>query len=155
MENFFNYIAKPLPEDDVNIWFSVNNLIPEKSELFYDFCISLYDLMTKTYLGEITDSKETKVNMNDEDNLNHFQWCWLKTIDNFKKENIFFSEKGSHFDYFQSFFMEVYYNQQDDIIKNSIKKFIDELFDKTIPFTKSDLDLYTEIYKLLDKGISK
>ena len=40
MENFFNYLSKPLPSDEVDVWFRVNNIIPEKLELYSDFSIS-------------------------------------------------------------------------------------------------------------------
>jgi hypothetical protein len=41
MDNFFNYITKPISPEDVDKWFRGNNIIPEKMELFSDFCQSL------------------------------------------------------------------------------------------------------------------
>lgn len=154
MENFFNWISKPVPTEDVNIWFSINNIIDEKSELFYDFCVSLIILMRDTYLGDNTDHSETNVTLSEEDMINHFNWCWNKTIETFGKENIQFEKDGEHYLYFSSFFMEIFYKQKDVKIKNSIEDFINDLFDKDVTFTKSDLDLYTELYKLLDKNMS-
>ena len=84
MENFFNYITKPLPPEDVEIWFRVNNIIPEKMELFSDFCQSLNLLIFETYLGEIGESNETKVVLTEDDNIKHFEWCLNKTIDEIK-----------------------------------------------------------------------
>ena len=110
MENFYNYISKVVPSDEVDIWLKINNIIPEKMELFSDFSQSLYDLMRMTYLGESTNSYETKITLTEEDNKKHFEWCWVKIIDNFQKENIVFYKKGEHFDYFQSFFDEIFYN---------------------------------------------
>lgn len=154
MENFFQFITKPISKEEVDIWFNINNMIPEKGELFFDFCYSLYTLMQETYLGDEDGLTETKIQMGDDDKKKHFLWCWNKTIDNFKKENLFFQESGDHFDYFETFFLEVFYHQKSDDVKNSIKKFIIELFDKDKTFTRSDLDLYTEIYKLLDKHLN-
>lgn len=153
MENFFNWVTKPMSNEDVEIWFNMNNMIPEKGELFYDFCISLYNLVSDTYLGGDGSSNETNVVMDDGDKERHFQWCWNTTIENFKKENIKFSIKGEHYEYFFTFFIEVFYNQKNKSVKESIGVFLGELFDKNKTFTKSDLDLYTEIYKLLDKNI--
>jgi len=51
MENFFNWVTQPLSKEDVDVWFNINNIIPEKSELFYDFCVSLLSLIKQTYLG--------------------------------------------------------------------------------------------------------
>lgn len=155
MENFFNWISKPMDSEDVEIWFNMNNMIPEKGELFFDFCVSLFTLMKETYLGDDSLNNETRVTLSEEDKKKHFEWCWNKTIDNFKKENIRFNTKGEHFDYFNSFFMEVYYTQKNISVRDSIDSFLKDLFNRKIPFTKSDLDLYTELYKLLDKNISQ
>lgn len=153
MDNFFNWVTKPLDNDEVEVWLSMNNMIPEKGELFYDFCLSLLHLIRKTYLGEETNSYETKILMSEEDKINHFNWCWKQTLENFKKENISFNNEGEHYDYFKSFFTEIFYNQKNESVRNSIDHFLKDLFDRDIPFTKSDLDLYTEVYKLLDKNI--
>ena len=62
MEFFFNWMAKPLNPEDVDAWFRANNIIPEYSELFKDFCFSLLFLIKDTYLGDSHgDSKETKI----------------------------------------------------------------------------------------------
>jgi hypothetical protein len=153
MENFFNYIAKPMNPDDVDVWFRVNNIIPEKMELYYDFSFSLYYLVLDTYLGE-EKSNETKVTLSDDDKTKHFDWCWNKTIGNFKKEEITFNIKGDHYEYFLSFFTEIFYNQKENRIKDSIGTFFNDLFDRKKPFTKSDLDMISSIYKSLDKNMN-
>jgi hypothetical protein len=153
MENFFNYIAKPMLPEDVDIWFKVNNIIPEKMDLYYDFSFSLYYLILDTYLGD-EKNNETKITLSDEDKIKHFEWCWDKTIENFKKEEITFNRKGDHYDYFLSFFTEIFYNQKESKIKDSIGVFFNDLFDRKKPFTKSDLDMISSIYKSLDKNMS-
>jgi len=155
MENFFNYITKPLDSDDVEIWFKVNNIFPEKMELFSDFVNSLNYLIRDTYLGEDEDvGKETKINLSEDDERKHFDWCWNKTIDNFEKENLFFERDGEHYEYFESFFSEIFYEQKEKKIRDSIEKFFEELFDDEKSYTKSDLDMILAIYKNLDKKLS-
>ena len=154
MENFFNYISKPIPQDEVDIWFKVNNVIPEKMELFSDFTKSLNILIYDTYLGEQNTSYETKVVYSQEDNEKHFDWCFKKTIENFQKEGINFTKKGEHFEYFKHFFFDVFYNQREEKLKTSVKSFFNELFDIDVPFSKSDLDIILLIYKNLDKNMS-
>ena len=154
MENFFNYIAKPIPSEDLEIWFRVNNIIPEKMDLFSDFCQSLTMLILETYLGEQKDRNETKIHLSSEDNSKHFEWCLNKTIDNFQKEGIKFNKKGEHIDYFKSFYNDVFYNQKEEKIKNSIKTFFKQIFDIDTPFSKSDLDIVLLLYKNLDKNMS-
>jgi hypothetical protein len=153
MDNFFNYITKNLDPEEVDIWFRVNNIIPEKMELYYDLSYSLYLLIRKTYLGDNQNNTETKVEMTDEDNTSHFDWCWNKTLDNFKKESIIFEREGEHYDYFLSLFTELYYNQNKEAIRNSIDIFFNDLFNREKPFTQVDLDLIYNIYKTLDKNL--
>ena len=153
MDNFLNYITKNLDPEQVDIWFRVNNIIPEKMDLYYDLSYSLYLLIKTTYLGDENDSVETKVKMDDLDNIKHFDWCWNKTMENFKKENISFEEKGEHYDYFLSLFSEIYYKQTKDNVRNSIDAFFNDLFNRDKPFTQVDLDLIYNIYKTLDKNL--
>lgn len=155
MDNFFNYVSKPMPQEDVDIWFRVNNIIPEKLELFSDFSHSLNLLVIDTYLGEDESPTETKISLTKEDNKNHFDWCWGKTIDNFDKEHIHFEKEGGHYDYFKTFFDDIFYEQKEKKIRDSIAPFFNDLFDIKKSFTKSDLDMIATIYKLLDKHMKK
>lgn len=153
MENFFNYITKPLSPDDVDVWFRANNIIHEKMELFSDFTHSLNRIVIETYLGETPPSNETKITLTKEDKIKHFEWCWNKTVSNFSKEGILFESSGEHYDYFKTFFEDIFYNQEEDKIRNSISIFFHDLFDKEKAFTKSDLDMIITIYKILDKNL--
>lgn len=151
MENFFNYVSKLIPEEEVLTWFNVNNMNYEKIELYGDFFKSLYHTINDTYLGN--EVQETKIILTEQDKKNHFEWCWKKVLVNFGKEKINFKIDGQHKDYFKSFFMDTFYNQKDDNLKNSISNFLSEIFDVDKPFTKSDLDLITELYKLMEKNM--
>jgi hypothetical protein len=153
MENLFNYISKQVDPEEVDIWFKVNNIIPEKMELYYDFCYSLFSLMVTTYLGGFAETSETGVLMNEEENLQHFKWCWSKNIENFKREEINFNDEGEHFNYFYTLFTEVFYTQKREDLRNSINDFFDDLFNREKPFTQVDLDLVYNLYKSLDKNI--
>ena len=103
-----------------------------------------------TYLGDNT--SETKISLSNEDNLSHFEWCWNKIIENFKRENIIIKSDGDHKDYFQSFFIDTFYNQKESNLKKSIPKFLNEIFEVGMTYSKSDLDLLTELYKLIEKN---
>ena len=104
MENFFNWMTKPIPKDEVIVWFNVHNMNYEKIELFGDIFKSLNHIIVDTYLGN--EDSETKIIISDEDKLSHFNWCWKKLIDDFKKENIEILDEGKHKEYFESFFIE-------------------------------------------------
>ena len=154
MENFYSWMMKPVNHDDVEVWFNVNNMIYERRQLFSDFTFSLYYLISSTYLGDDLDNtSETKLVLSQEDKLKHFDWCWKRTLDNFSKESIRFNVKGEHREYYEKFFMDLFYNAENKTISENIVKFFQELFDEEKMFTKSDLDMLTEIYKLLNKNI--
>ena len=154
MDNFFNYITKPISPEDVDKWFRGNNIIPEKIELYFDFSQSLYKLMTETYLGYDNSHNETKIALSENDNDNHFEWCWNKAIDNFKKENIRFNKKGDHYDYFKSFFDDSFYGVNKSQLRLSIPNFLDDIFNMDKEFVKPDLDILTEYYKILQKHVN-
>jgi hypothetical protein len=151
MENFFKWMSKPVPKEDVVVWFNINNINYEKIELYGDIFKSLNFIIIDTYLGD--EKSETKIIMSEEDNDSHFNWCWNKLVENFRKENIHIKHGGKHKDYFKTFFDDSFYNQKEDNIKNVISHFITEVFDIEKPFSKSDLDILTELYKLLEKNI--
>ena len=152
MENFFSYISKPVSDEELHFWIDSNDICYQKLELFEDFTKSLVTLIYKTYLGD-TEGQETNISITEADNLKHFEWCWNKNIENFKKEGVYFGEKGDHKEFVQSFFEETFYKQKIKEVKMSLNKFFDEVFNLDKLPTKSDLDLLTSIYKTLDKSL--
>jgi hypothetical protein len=154
MENFINWISKPLNSEDITLWFNVNNIIVEKFELFFDFTIGLVDLIQNTYLGSFDEKTETTIFLSEEEKNKHFEWCWNKTIENFKKEKIEFNLIGEHKEYFYDFFSEAFYSQKNEVVRDSIYKFYDNIFNINLQYTKSDLDMLTELYKKLDKNLN-
>jgi hypothetical protein len=94
-------------------------------ELYYDIIFSLFKNISDTYLGDDENTRqETKIQLTDEDKLNHFSWCWKKLIDEFKKEGLIINEVGEHRDYLYDFFSDIFYNQKDSKIRNSIDVFL-------------------------------
>jgi len=150
MENFFNWMAKPLPKDEIIIWFNIHNMTYEKIELYGDVFKSLNQIIVDTYLGD--DISVTKIILSDEDKTSHFEWCWKKMINDFRRENILIKYDGEHKEYFKSFYMETFYNQKENSVKESIPKFLKDIFDAHYIYSKSDLDLLTELYKLIEKN---
>lgn len=151
MENFFNWMSKPVPNHEVEVWFQVHNMIPEKIDLYGDIFLSLAKIIKDTYLGDNT--SETKIVLSQNDIENHFNWCWKKMVKNFELENVNVKLTGEHKEYLKGFFDDSFYYQEKVDIRGAIPKFITELFDLDKPFAKSDLDILTEIYKLLEKNV--
>lgn len=153
-KGFFDWLAKPMEQDDVTAWYLANNIIPEYTELFRDFCISFLNLLNETYLGDNqNENSETKVLMSEKQKKDHFNWCWNKTIGNFKKENIGFVFEEKDYIFFESFFYEIFYNQEDINFKKSIDEFFVHLFDNNYQKTKADLEIFTDIYKTLERSL--
>jgi len=143
-------MAKPLPKDEIIIWFNIHNMTYEKIELYGDIFKSLNQIIVDTYLGD--DISVTKIILSDEDKTSHFEWCWKKMINDFRRENILIKYDGEHKEYFKSFYMEAFYNQKENSVKESIPKFLKDIFDVHYIYSKSDLDLLTELYKLIEKN---
>jgi hypothetical protein len=152
MENFFNYISKPITEEEYELWFLSNNIITERLQVFQDFVISLVLMISDTYLGDKSDSRETDISLSYDDNLNHFNWCWEKIIKNSSKENVLIEINGEHKDFIQDFLFEIFYNQKSTMVRDSVVKFFTDVFYLEGTTTKSDLDLITTIYKTFNKN---
>jgi hypothetical protein len=77
MDQFFSWLTKPMSSEEIDAWYKANNIIPEMSELFRDFCFSLLKLIDETYLGDDNEeSRETKIGLSQEDKIAHFTWSW-------------------------------------------------------------------------------
>jgi hypothetical protein len=145
-EGYLEFIASENFRNQAEVWYKAYNIIHEKTELFYDFVISLYDVIDETYLGPdvvITEAQQKQ----------HFEWCWKKVIHSFEKESIHFRESGQHHHYMWSFFNEAYY--MNDTTQNRIKEYFTKLFKFDYRKTRSELDMLTEIYKILESNLKK
>ena len=148
---FLNYIRTPLSENSIVVLLSANSIKYERSQLYGDFIQSLLAIIFDTYMGdEIT---------NDIDKINHFKWCWDKNLSNFKDEGINFSDTKESYEYFLEFMYEVYYSIPNKETKPHIPSTISILWFKLFSYdtikTRSDIDNFIEVYKILDKSLKK
>jgi len=146
-DQFFEYLAKPLTPEQVDVWFKAHNIDSEKSNLFFDYICSLYNLIFDTYLGEdVINTEENK--------KSHFNWCWNKNLNNFKLENVHFKSNGEHYDYFWNFFSVSFYSgDEDDDFGEKVDDYLSKLFKLHVQKTKSDLEVLTDIYKLMENNL--
>jgi hypothetical protein len=147
---FIEYFSKPMSGEQLIYLNTINNVTPEKVDLYNDFVVSLCYLVYDTYLGD-------DVYTNFEDVKSHFNWCWERNIQNFKKENINFISNGEHYYYFLNYFVEIYYGNQDKtkLLFNKIVDFWVNIFTQTKNKTKSEYDIFIEVYKTLNKYFIK
>jgi len=147
-ESYLEFITSENYKHQIDVWYRAYNISWEKIELFHDFFFSLYELVNETYLGY-------DVIIDEIDQKNHFTWCWDKTIDNFRKERILFRERGEHYEYFWNLFLEAFYFIMENDETSKIPEYIDKLFNFNHKKTRSELDILTELYKLLNKNLKK
>lgn len=135
-------------KEELDFWFRYNNISREKINLFYDFIISLHDLIESTYLGpEVLDDEEKF--------KGHFNWCWKRTIENFAKERIFFKENGNHYDYLWNFYKEAYYIQKIEDKEIVINEYYYKIFDLNHVKSEFELEILLTIYKIFEQNLKK
>lgn len=145
--NLIEYVSRPMKKEDVLLLYRVNNVTPERTELYLDFVKSLFKLVTSTYLGDdIMDDKEIK---------KHFNWCWSKVLNNFRKEHIYFDDNVEMYSYFNSLFTEFFYQEEDKSESNinELMNFWVNSFKYEPVKTRSELETFFDLYKLFDKSI--
>lgn len=139
---FNDYISKPLNKEMIKELERLNNIIPEYIILYYDFIVSLSIIVLKYFPGN--DSIQTEEAFRD-----YFNWCWLKNLDNFKKEHIFFQDKDNMYSYFFDYYLNVYFKEDN---KTSYLTEIIFLFWKNIfgfgkRRTRLEYNVFLQIYK--------
>lgn len=147
-ESYLDFVLSENYKQQIDIWYRAYNISREKTELFYDFLMSLHNLIDETYLG-------ADVVMTTEDQINHFTWCWDKTIESFNKEKISFKERGNAYKYLWNFYSEAYYYTKNSESIIRIPEYFYILFDFVHKKTRSELDMLTELYKLLEQNLKK
>lgn len=153
-KGFFDWLAKPMDQEDIDAWYLANNIIPEYTELFRDFCMGFIKLLKDTYLGDDNSiSNQTKIVMSEKQKKEHFKWCWNRVINNFNKENINFIFVDEDYYFFESFFYDIFYKQEDSKMKESIDNFFSQLFDDKYKKAKSDIEVFTDLYKAFERSL--
>lgn len=146
---FMNYITSPLSDDSIAILYSTNNVKFDRVNLYLDFVISLFNILFDTYLGDDITNKEQQIN--------HFDWCWDKNINNFKKEDINFEDNDELKYYFREFTLEVFYNLTDKDNNPNVHKNILNLWSHIFNYkgikSRADVDSFIEIYNIFDKSL--
>lgn len=133
-------------KEDISLMYKINNITPERTGLYLDFTQTIYQTIISTYLGdEVMDNKSIK---------EHFDWCWNKTVNSFKKEEIFF-DSNELYNYFYTLFLESFYSENDksDLNVNKLLEFWLDIFNFSKTKTRSELEAFIDLYKLFDKSL--
>ena len=143
---FMNYISTPLTYEQMHLLYRANNIKYEKCELFHDFIKSVNKIIYKTYLGQEYISNEKEM-------IQHFNWCVDKVLSDFIEENIIFQDSSQIKEYFYFFYEELFYKRNEGIDK--LNKLANLSFNYHRLKSRSDIDVLIELYKLLDKSLTK
>lgn len=133
--------------EKIQLHYDANNIVREKSELYYDFIVSLLNIINETYLGSDVISTQ-------EDMVNHFMWCLRKVVDNFNKERIKFSADGDY-DYLWYFIYRGYYSSDSETKYDALIEYFTFLFDYTAIKTTPEIVSYIDFYKIFEQNLKK
>jgi hypothetical protein len=134
--------------EQINTWYRANNIIREKSELYYDFLSSLLTLIDQTYLG-------ADVIISQEDMSSHYTWCFNRVLSNFEHERIYFTNKPENYDYLWFFFYKGYYMCETENKYNILQEYFKLLFYYDKMKTPPELESFMDFYKILDVNLKK
>ena len=144
---FMSYMIDPLTHEQMNLLYKANDVKYDKCNLYYDVIKTLNKLIVDTYLGDEYIS-------NEEQKIEHYNWCFNTVIENFKKEKIIFGNIDDLKDYFFFFYDELFYKDK----HKNIEK-IDNLPELSFKFyrlkSRSDMDIMIELYKLFEKSLNE
>ncbi len=151
---FFKYIKTPLSDNSVTMLYQSNDILYEKCCLFGDIVMSFFEHAFDSYMGDdIESSKYTLA----EQRMNHFNWAWSKTMEDFGKEGVTFNSDKQLRDYFSSFMFDVYYplpdKTPDGHAVTKIRDLWGKLFDYKGIKTHSDVDCFMEVYQMFDEEL--
>ena len=86
----------------------------------------------------------------------HFNWCVDKVLSDFGEENIIFQDTTQIKEYFYFFYEELFYKRNEDVNKlDKLDKLANLSFNYHRLKSRSDIDVLIELYKLLDKSLTK
>jgi len=136
-------------QERIQLRYDENNIIQEKSELYYDFLCSLLGIIHETYLG-------SDIVVSAKDVGGHFTWCFNKVLDNFKREKITFKPLTSQsYEYLWFFMYKGYYDSDVESKYWAILEYFTYLFDYRSVKTTAELDAYIDFYKMFEQNLKK
>jgi hypothetical protein len=151
MENnkgYIEFLTSESHKNQIDTWYKAYNIVYEKTQLYRDFLISLLDLLDSTYLGN-------DVLIEEDDIKKHFLWCFNEIVNNFEKEKIYFRRDGFYIEYLWTFFHQTFYLSESEDKLKRIREYLYNLFVFNYEKTKTDLEMLTEFYTILNQNLKK
>ena len=126
------------------------SIVRERVEIYKDFAFNLLYYIYYYYLDKQTLSI-------DEDIYNHYSWCYNKVCDEFKKEEIDFSENEELKEYFFTYYYHQFYRADDneEISLKYFENFWKNIFEIDKQKNRNTINALIEIYTIYDKSVSR
>ena len=139
-----DYNHYPMTLEKVMDIYSQHDIRPVRVELYYDFVNSLTELIFTTYLGDDVLTEKNK--------LEHFNWCWDKTVREFFEMGYDLGDMGAKYKYFRNFFLEIFYKVEDktEKLEHDVLIVWEYIFNYFIIKPEKDVYNFIEIYKMFD-----
>ena len=125
----------------------------DRTEIYRDFTLNLLYYIDNYYIDRETLSE-------DQDILNHYNWCFRNVCDEFLLEGLDFTENKELNEYFFSYYYYQYYKI--DVEKNPhdtslsyYENFWNMIFSVDKIKNKNILKIFFELYSIYDKSITK
>lgn len=124
-------------------------VVKDRVEIYKDFTINLLYYIMDYYLDKQTLS-------DDGDIKNHFNWCFNKVCDEFKKEGLDFSKNENLRGYFHQFFYHQFYKRENqDISLGYYEKFWRNIFEIDKQKNKNVINTMIELYNIFDTSVNQ
>jgi hypothetical protein len=92
----------------------------------------------------------------DDDIKNHFNWCYNKVCDEYKKEELYFGANEALRTYFYQFYYHQFYKRENqDITLAFYDKFWRNIFEINKQKNKNVINTLLEIYAVFDASINQ
>ena len=124
-------------------------IVKDRVEVYRDFALNLLYYIFDYYIDKETLSS-------DEDITNHYNWCFKKVCDEFKEENLDFTENKELKKYFFKYYYHQFYtaNTNQDTSLNYFEKFWRNIFEIDKQKNKNIINILIEIYHIYDKSVN-
>lgn len=128
-------------------------IVKDRVEIYKDFTINLLYYINDFYL-------DRKTLCDDVDIRNHFNWCFNKVCDEFKKENIDFNNNDKLKKYFYKFYYHQFYKRDlqvnsEELTLMSYEKFWRNVFEINKQKNKNVINTLIELYNIFDISINQ
>ncbi len=128
-------------------------IVKDRAEIYKDFTLNLLYCIFDFYLDRQTLSEDTDI-------YNHFNWCFNRVCDVYKKEEIDFSKNEDLKNYFYSYYYQQFYKPNIDEISEMpplsyYEKFWKNIFEIDKQKNKNIVKVLIETYNIFDKSINQ